>query len=123
MKRVTILILAFSIGIGSLHAQSALERLGKRIVKRTSEQVEQRIERKVEEGVEKAMDKAEESALKSGKENEKTTQPANEKSKEPKTIQQPQKEQVALQSFSQYDFVPGDKVLLFEHHLHLISQR
>jgi OmpA-OmpF porin, OOP family len=114
MKRVTILILAFSIGIGSLHAQSALERLGKRIVKRTSEQVEQRIERKVEEGVEKAMDKAEESALKSGKENEKTTQPANEKSKEPKTIQQPQKEQVALQSFSQYDFVPGDKVLLFE---------
>ena len=114
MKKVSILILLFSVGIGSLYAQSALERLGKRVVKRAGEQVEQRVERKAEEGVEKAMDKAEEAARNSGKEKEKPAQSENAKSKEPKPVQQPQQEQVSLQSFSQYDFVPGDKVLLYE---------
>lgn len=114
MKKVSILILLFSVGIGNLYAQSALERFGKRVVKRAGEQVEQRVERKAEEGVEKAMDKAEEAARNSGKEKEKPAKSENAKSKEPKPVQQPQQEQVSLQSFSQYDFVPGDKVLLYE---------
>lgn len=112
MKKVSILILLFSVGIGNLYAQSALERLGKRVVKRAGEQVEQRVEQKAEQGVEKAMDKAEEAARNSGKEKEKTAKSENTKSKEPKPEQQ--QEQVSLQSFSQYDFVPGDKVLLYE---------
>jgi OmpA-OmpF porin, OOP family len=81
MKKISVLILVFSVGIGTIYAQSTLERLGKRVVKRAGEQVEQRIERKVEE---------------------------------PTSAQQPQREQIPLQSFSQYDFVPGDKVLLYE---------
>lgn len=113
MKKVSILILAFSIGIGNLYAQSALERLGKRVVKRAGEQVEQRVERKAEEGVEKAMDKAEEATHNSGKEKAKKEKPA--KTTEVKSAEsKPQQEQASLQSFSQYDFVPGDKVLLFE---------
>lgn len=114
MKKVSILILLFSVGIGNLYAQSALERLGKQIVKRAGEQVEQRVERKAEEGVEKAMNKAEEAVLNSGKEKEKPAKSENTKSKESKSAQQPQQKQVSLQSFSQYDFVPGDKVLLYE---------
>ena len=114
MKKVTIMVVLFAIGIGNLYAQSALERLGKRVVKRAGEQVEQRVERKAEEGVEKAMDKAEEAARNSGKEKEKPVKSENAKSKESKPVQQLQQEQVSLQSFSQYDFVPGDKVLLYE---------
>lgn len=114
MKKVSILILLFSVGIGNLYAQSALERLGKRVVKRAGEQVEQRVEQKAEQGVEKAMDKAEEAARNSGKEKEKPAKSENTKSKEPKPVQQPQQGQLPLQSYSQYDFVPGDKVLLFE---------
>ena len=83
MKKVSILILLFSVGIGNLYAQSALERFGKRVVKRAGEQVEQRVERKAEEGVEKAMDKAEEAARNSGKEKEKPAKSENAKSKEP----------------------------------------
>lgn len=101
MKKATIMVALFAVGIGNLYAQSALERLGKRVVKRAGEQVEQRVEGKAEEGVEKAMDKAEEAAK-------------SKKSKEPKPAQQPQQKQLSLQSYSQYDFVPGDKVLLFE---------
>lgn len=114
MKKVSILILLFSVGIGSLYAQSVLERLGKRVVKRAGEQVEQRVERKAEESVEKAMDKAEKAARNSGKGKEKPAKSENAKSKEPKPIEQSQQKQVPLQSFSQYDFVPGDKVLLYE---------
>lgn len=114
MKKVSILILTFSIGIGNLYAQSALERLGKRVVKRAGEQVEQRVEQKAEEGVEKAMDKAEEATRNSGKEKmekEKPTKTAKVKPTESNSQQEPQ---TSLQSFSQYDFVPGDKVLLYE---------
>lgn len=114
MKKVSILILLFSVGIGSLYAQSALERLGKRVVKRAGEQVEQRVEQKAEQGVEKAMDKAEEAARNSGKEKEKPAKSENAKPKEPKPVEQSQQKQVSLQSFSQYDFVPGDKILLYE---------
>lgn len=114
MKKVFILILLFSVGIGSLYAQSTLERLSKPVVKRAGEQVEQRVERKAEEDVEKAMNKAEEVARNSGNEKEKLAQSENTKSKEPKLVQQPQQEQALLQSFSQYDFVPGDKILLYE---------
>ncbi len=114
MKKVSILILLFSAGIGSLYAQSVFERLGKRVVKRAGEQVEQRVEQKAEEGVEKAMDKAEEAVRNSGKEKGKTTQSAKTESKEPKPVLQMQQEQVSLQSFSQYDFVPGDTILLYE---------
>ena len=114
MKKVSILILLFSVGIGNMYAQSALERLGKKIVKRAGEQVEQRVEQKAEEGVEKAMDKAEEATRNSGKEKmekEKPTKAAKVKPTESKPQQEPQ---TSLQSFSQYDFVPGDKVLLYE---------
>lgn len=114
MKNVSILIFLLSVGMGNLYAQSALERLGKRVVKRAGEQVEQRVERKAEEGVEKAMDKAEQTARNSNKEKKKRTKSAKTKSKEPKPVEQSQQKQVSLQSFSQYDFVPGDKVLLYE---------
>ena len=113
MKKASILIILFSVGIGNMYAQSALERLGKRVIKRTGEQVEQRVERKAEEGVEKALDKAEEATRNSGKEkaeNEKPAKTVEIEQSESKT----QQEQTPLQSFSQYDFVLGDKVLFFE---------
>ena len=114
MKKASILIFLFSVGVGSLYAQSVLERFGKRVVNRAGEQLEQRVEQRTEQGVEKAMDKAEEVARDSGKEKGKTTEAANVASTESKPLPQTQPEQVSLQSFSQYDFVPGDKILLFE---------
>lgn len=114
MKKASILILAFSIGIGNLYAQSALERLGKRVVKRAGEQVEQRVEQKAEKGVEKAMDKAEEATRNSGKEKMEKKKPTKTAKVKPAESKPQQKPQTSLQSFSQYDFVPGDKVLLFE---------
>lgn len=115
MKTASILILLFSAGIGNMYAQSALERLGKRIVERAGEQVEQRIEQKAEESVEKAMDKAEEAARNYGKdEDEKPAKSEKAKTQEHTFVRQAQRTQESLQSFSQYDFVPGDKVLLYE---------
>lgn len=103
MKKVSILILLFSVGIGNMYAQSALEQLGKKIFKRAGEQVEQRVE-----------PKAEETTRNSGKEKmdkEKPTKTAKVKPTESKPQQEPQ---TSLQSFSQYDFVPGNKVLFYE---------
>ena len=123
MKRTLILVIIFSIGIGNLYAQNALQRLGNRIIKRAGDQVEQRVEHTAEEGVEKAMDQVEEAARNSGKAqttNQKadadtsTEKEADDKRTESPSAPSPQKEPASIQSFSQYDFVPGDSVLLFE---------
>lgn len=109
MKKLSFFIIVFYIGIWNIYAQSTLEQLGKRIVKRAGQQVEQRVERNAEEGVEKAMDKTEEAIRNGGKKRGKM--PVESKQSETTLAQD---RQPSLQSFSQYDFVHGDKVLLFE---------
>lgn len=114
MKKASILILIFSVVIGNLCAQNALERLGKRVAKQAGEQVEQRVEQKAEQGVERTMNKIEEATRNSGKEKNNNNKSNNAKEinlTEPQIQQEPQ---ISLQSFSQYDFVPGDKVLIYE---------
>lgn len=107
MKKLWILMVMLSMVSGQICAQGLLERLGKKVLKRTGEQVEQRVEKKAEEGVEKVMDRAEETVRKGGE----TT---DVKSAEGQVAQRSLTGQQELRSFSKYDFVPGDKVLLFE---------
>ena len=115
MKKIWIIVMLLSIGIGNTFAQSSLERLGKRIVKRAGEQVEQRIEQKAEGGVDNAMNKAEGAIISSGKETiENKDDSSAQEQVESDSIDVQQQKQTAIQSFSQYDFVPGDKVLFFE---------
>lgn len=109
MKKIVVLVISLTLVASGAVAQGFLEKIGKKVVKRAGEQVEQRIEQKAEEGVDKAMNKAEDGARNIGKsENSKTNQKTAKPSK-PSANTGSQ-----LKSFSQYDFVPGDKVLLFE---------
>lgn len=104
MKKIAVLIALFSIGIGNIYAQSALERLGKQAIKQTGKQIEESIEYKTGEEFGKTINKQEE-----------TDQNNNTKTDEKLTKSEDlEKQQASLQSFSQYDFVPGDKLLLFE---------
>ena len=97
-------------------AQSRVEQLGKRIVKRAGEQVENRVEQRAAEGVEKGMDKTED-AVKGNAQNSKSDSEnsTSTKSKPQQDLKASnQQNDVELQAYSQYDFIPGDKVLLYE---------
>lgn len=85
MRKGYLLMLLLIIGISNLVAQNALKRLGKRLINEINQQVEIQSESTEEQEVQEV------------------------KSSEPAA---PQKD--SLRSFSQYDFVPGDKILLFE---------
>ncbi len=126
MKKLLIFCLLLCVGISSAYAQSLLENLGKKIVNRTKEQVEERVEKKVEEGVEKALDKAEKELTEKPQKTSQQNQPQQpQQAQQSQQLQQSQQqvaqsqmqsqqEKISLQSYSKYDFVPGDKVLLFE---------
>ncbi len=95
----------------SLSAQGVFERLGKKIVKRAGEQVEQRVETIAEDGVEKTLDNTE-AAVKNNIDSGKKEKV--QKSGSNPAVSSDKQEKTDLRSFSQYDFVPGDKVLLFD---------
>ncbi len=103
MKKIAILIALFSIGVGNIYAQSTLERLGKKAIKQAGEQIEESIKYETGEEFGKTINKQEETDQNNNKGDEKLTE-----------SEDIEKQQVSLQSFSQYDFVPGDKLLLFE---------
>lgn len=118
MKRTLSFVILMVVVAAMSNAQGVLERLGKRIVKRAGEQVEQRVEQKAEEGVENAMDKTEGAVKKTGKSTGKKGEKGeatNENQQDDTSLKQTsQQEKVSLQSYSQYDFVPGDKILFYE---------
>lgn len=113
MKKALILIALFTVGIGTIYAQSALERLGKRVVKRAGEQVEQRIEQKAEEGVEKAMDKAEEATRKknSDKTSAESKSEKSEKNSDISSSSASGEQQKVDVSYLKYDFTPGNEII------------
>ncbi len=92
------------------NAQSWLERIGKRTAETVKNKVEERIDNKAAEATEKTMDKAEDSVKgkkgKSDKNEVENEELAIEKDSSPK--------KVSLESYSNYDFVPGDQILYFE---------
>ena len=72
----------------------------KKILKKTTEKVEEKVEQKTEEAIENAMD-----------ENESTP---TDTAAADNTVNSGKIKGTDLQSYSKYDFVPGDRILLFE---------
>ncbi|MDP4226768.1 MAG: OmpA family protein [Bacteroidota bacterium] len=124
MKKEILLICLAVFLYTRAYSQSLFQRIGDQIKEKTEEQVEERIENRSGEAVEKSMDKAEDAVKKSAKKNKKqasstkTTQSATEDTqtinKETEEGNPTQSTQPKLESYSKYDFVPGDKILYYE---------
>lgn len=110
MKRIILVICVGLLTCSIANAQSWLERIGKRTAETVKNKVEERIDNKAAEATEKTMDKAEESVKgkkgKSDKNEVENEELGIEKDSSPK--------KVSLESYSNYDFVPGDQILYFE---------
>lgn len=126
MKRILLTICILMLAAGSMQGQSWLNSLGNKAKEKAKEKVEQKVEEKTEEVMEKGFEAVEKGTKKkSGEEGEESKQAKSEneesgdedesaaKSKNTKTdTDKPQQQK--LTSFTQYDFVPGDKILYFE---------
>lgn len=92
-------------------AQSWLNKLGKTAENAAKRVVENRVEEKADEAANKAMDKAEDS-VKKRKKGDQTKPEENSGGVDQDEKQQRPKQ--ALKGTTQYDFVPGDRILFFE---------
>lgn len=114
MKKVLLFVAFISLLPLGIHAQAWLEKLGKTAENSAKRTVERRVERKTEEVTNKTIDKAE------GKETRKDNKPVNkpngnssENNDNAKPVKSANDDQPSLQSYSKYDFVPGEKVIFF----------
>ena len=113
MKKIIILLSFCLLFIAGADAQSWLNKLGNAAKEAAKNTVERRVEQKAEEVTEKTLNKAEESVTR----REVTEEEADmeeEASREETTGKARQTASQKLVSTSQYDFVPGDKILYFE---------
>ena len=117
MKRIilTISILVFT--IGSIEGQSWLNSLGNKVKETAKSKVEQKVEEKTEKVLDKGFETVEGKNKKVAGENSEAEaeekgplDKENVKTDNLKGTQEKQK----LSSVTQYDFVPGDKILFFE---------
>jgi len=115
----TLFIFTFSL---SMEAQF-LEKLAKKAEEKAKREAEERAERRVEKGIDKVYDAAEEGIDESikGDENKKDKKNKNEENSEEsdenseKSSAKNTKDQTpGLQSFSKFDFIPGEKVIFFD---------
>jgi len=117
MKKTTFLVcLCLMVGM-SLNAQSWLEKIGNKVKEKTVEKVEQRIEDKTDEAINKGLDKTEDAVKKSGKKGQKrsNSKDTDQTTDEDKNdINEVKTNKTKMESYTKYDFVPGDKVLYFE---------
>lgn len=113
MKKTIFLICLYLLTNINIEAQSLLERTKNRV----KEKIEQRIEEKTDEAIDNGLDKTEDAIKKSGKKAQKqttttdtsqTTEESDEETNGAKT------NKTKMESYTKYDFVPGDKVLYFE---------
>jgi len=113
MKKTIFLICLYLLTNIKIEAQSLLERTRNRV----KEKIEQRIEEKTDEAVDNGLDKTEDAIKKSGKKVKKqttttdtnqTTEESDEETNGAKT------NKTKMESYTKYDFIPGDKVLYFE---------
>jgi OmpA-OmpF porin, OOP family len=109
----TILVIVLSIGITCVNAQINIS--GK--IKR---QAENRANKKVDKGIDKALDETEDEVkdiFKKKPEEQKQQGEAEDNAqteKKQSVVTVPQEPSTGLQSYSKYDFIPGDQVLFYE---------
>ena len=94
------------------NAQGWLNKVGAAAKDAAKRTVEKRVEEKAEEVTDKALDKAEDAVTKSKNTNKKQTDETTGDIDE--QINEKQQPKQKLTSITQYDFVPGDKMLFFE---------
>ena len=124
MKKITFLVSLLFIFSVNLNAQSWIEKLGNKAKEAAKRAVEHKVENKADEATNKAMDKTEDAIKKGTKKTDKPSQNSDEnvatntgenskKSRNEKTQSTTHDATPYLQSYSKYDFIPGDKVLFF----------
>lgn len=107
------LIIAFIIPCGIAKAQF-------NIPGKIERKVNNRVNNKIDRGIDKGLDEIEKGIKGDDKKDDKTStdnkkeKQANDKKTGDENVQSEKSGQSSLKAFSQYDFVPGDKVLLYE---------
>lgn len=95
------------------NAQGWLNKVGAAAKDAAKRTMEKRVEEKAEQVTDKVLDKAEDAVTKSTKSNKKQTDKTTEDIDE-QIIEKQEHPKQKLTSITQYDFVPGDKILFFE---------
>ncbi len=95
------------------NAQGWLNKVGAAAKDAAKRTMEKRVEEKAEQVTDKVLDKAEDAVTKSTKSNKKQTDKATGDIDE-QIIEKQEHPKQKLTSITQYDFVPGDKILFFE---------
>ena len=119
MKKILIILGIMLFAVSGANGQSWLNTLGNKAKEKAKEKVEQKVEQKTEEVMEKGFESVEKGVKgeEEGEQAEEVSQEAElEKPVAKKSSNQtnaPQQKK-SLESFTQYDFVPGDKILYFE---------
>lgn len=120
MKKVTFFVSVFLVISLTINAQGWLKSLGEKAKNAVKNAVENKVEQKTDETVNKAMDKAEDSVTKKGKGKKTDEAEENVSKSSKKTSKTPENasddgenRNSSLQSYSKYDFVPGEKVIFF----------
>ena len=103
MKFISILVLAFLLASTGLYSQFGLGKILKR-------KVEEKVEKKTEEAVEKALEEPSEETESEEENNDKTKQ----KDDEPTILRNESPDVPNMQTYSKFDFIPGDRIIFFE---------
>ena len=117
MKKLLIILGIMLFVVSEANGQSWLNSLGNKAKEKAKEKVEQKVEEKTEEVMEKGFETVEKGVKKEkSEEAEEAEESESEKSAEKKTgtMKSAPQQKKSLESFTQYDFVPGDKILYFE---------
>lgn len=115
---MTLRILVLLIGICLTTSGIAQEGFLNKVKEKVKEKVEQKADEKVDEGIDKGLDGVEE-GVESGIEVDGEEEADNENQQQKKTDVNTEAttqddEKTKLQSFSKYDFIPGEKIIFFE---------
>lgn len=114
---VIVILLIFSVGLTQTINAQFLEKLKKKTEEKIKSEGEKRIDKKIDEGVKKGYDEVEKGVEgknddQTKKEKETTDNKSNDIKEDNKTIQAGDEPQFS--SSTQYDFVPGERVILFD---------
>lgn len=105
MKKSLVLVIILLSIAGASQAQ-----FGKDLMNKVKNKANNRVDRRTDEAIDKALDKAEGKSTGKAEPQENT-----EVAKTDKTTTAEKVEEPALQSFSKYDFVPGDQVIYYDN--------
>jgi outer membrane protein OmpA-like peptidoglycan-associated protein len=115
MRTIVGTILAFCFFCIFSISQAQIINVPNRVVNKATN----RINHKIDKGIDKSLDAVEDDLSGKNKNTDNTKTDKTDATKDPKNTGKdasgtPQQDQQSLKSFSNYDFVPGDKVLLYE---------